>query len=1057
MPECCFRKTVLYAAVFLFILCPSILRADTGDAVPGPDWEKEQVWAEYNALFGNQGSLLWLVNGGDGPQGAPDTEPLMLSQPEAVLDAGTYISVENEQGAASWLNFDDNSQPVKIETNGYLRSVFTGQSTNWQTGAYGLSVMDFSSAQEQTEAPWENTIANNGAIYALATDLQGDQSQSEIPTQAAAIRMNTNFSVLENQVAGINRVVNEGILYAETNPAYFAWSIGAQIQNNNRGDDGGSPVSFNILENHGKIFGRAQGNEALVDGMYSYSRTRALDGGDAGAGSMMENTGLIWGDAVASEGKEDAWTTGMASELFVNTNSGGTASAISAFLNTGAVYARETGGDAEAHGIYSNIEADAFYGEQSGGGDVRAMFMAENSGALIAEASGAEGSATGIYLDMELTSDQGGNITASSTINNDGTIDAMADGLKRAIAYGMISETKADFGENGGFKASGSMTNSGKIRVRVNGNEQGWASGMLHAILDDVEIDYEHILKNSGTIDVQTQGDFCSASGIESYVEGSGPGLVRIENTGYIFVSTGTAEESYPTGIALFNNQETKIDVTNSGFIHVIAEGDAGNAGGIYASYGTGTIVNTGNMMISGASGAGIIIDDANVRISNPGNIYSINGARTLQIGYEDYQAGAVLDGDFRIVFIEDPDENNYAAPILVNSAGTLDLNGSNLIASASDNISWNKSYGIMENNGGTVKSEFGDLILGVAHPDVDAAWTGPDTGENAGVSFSYNPETNPMAQAAAATRQAAEASFGLVQNRISAQTAAGISGQPRSETDQAAFVRPFLNTANRSRDKGMGYDTATVGFMAGYEKYLSSSLMLGLHGGAGKMNLDFKGSGFKRNSQEVDLFSAGAHGIYLSGNWFVQAASSFYTARHDYKGATGMNLDLDEKDKYTSYGTQTILSTGYGLNFGKLAFIPEAGITHSWIRGQSHTTDTEIKQWNIRYSSYDDHVIKSVLGARIAGSWEIEGMKVTPGFGIRWEEALSDNDISISQAMAGAGKNRLSEDIDDTVVLTDLSLLLSKQNVNFEIRMTHEQNNDYSARGGSVKFTYLF
>lgn len=1049
------QKIALLALTIILLISPGMAGAEVNNSSSDPESEKQQIMAEYDALFGSQGSLLWLVNGEDGPAGAPDTEPLMLSQPEAVVDADTYISVENQQGALGWLNIFGNLQPVNIETNGYLRSVFTGP-TEYLQRAYGVAAMDFHMEFEQTDAPRENTIANNGVVYARAMEQPGDQSQEETITQAAAIRMYTGLAAPKNQAAAINRIVNEGTLYAETSAENLAWSLGAQIQSNNVGNAGGSPVSINAIENHGKIFGRARGNEAVVDGMHSYSRTRNRDGGDAGAGNMMENTGLIWADALAYVGEEDAWTTGMASELFVNTNSGGTASAIAAFSNSGKVYARETGGDAGAYGIYSRIEADAFYREESGGGDVRAMFMAENSGALLAEASGEDGLAAGIYSEMTLRSDQGGSIMAANTINNDGTIDTIANGLKMARAYGMISKIEADFGDNGDFEASGSMTNTGRIRAQATGNESGWSVGMGLMSYEDMELDYEHTMTNSGTIDVRAQGDFSAAYGIESYVEGSGPGLVNIENTRYIFASTGNGEESYATGIALFNTPETEIDVTNSGFIHVTAEGYAGDPAGIYVSYGTGTIVNTGNMMINGAYGAGIIIDDANVRISNPGNIYSINGARTLQIGYDDYQASAVLDGDFRILFSGNPNQDNYPAPILINSQGTLDLNGSDLIASAAEDITWNAVYGIIENNG-AVESSFGNLIPGVSNPNVDVAWAGGDRAQNAAVSFAYNPATSLMAQAAGATSQATAAAFGRIQNRMSAQTAATISGKIQTQTDQAVFVRPYINTADRSRDRGMGYDTATIGFMAGYEKHLSSSLMLGLHGGAGKMDLDFKGSGFERNSEEVDLFSAGAHGTYLRGNWFVQAASCLYTARHDYAGKTGMNLNLNEKDKYTSYGAQTALMTGYGLNLGKMAIIPEAGITHSWMHANSHHTRAEIAQWNTAYGSYDQHVVKSVLGGRLAGSWQLGDMTVTPGFGMHWQEALGDKDIAISQSMDGAGRIRLAEDIDDTTILTDLSLVLSKQNVDFEIRLLHEQNNDYSARGGAVKITYLF
>jgi hypothetical protein len=58
---------------------------------------------------------------------------------------------------------------------------------------------------------------------------------------------------------------------------------------------------------------------------------------------------------------------------------------------------------------------------------------------------------------------------------------------------------------------------------------------------------------------------------------------------------------------------------------------------------------------------------------------------------------------------------------------------------------------------------------------------------------------------------------------------------------------------------------------------------------------------------------------------------------------------------------------------------------------------------------------------------------------------------------MAGAGETKHSHDPDDTAVLSEIFLLLSRQNASLEVSFIHEKNNDYTGKGGAVKFRYLF
>jgi outer membrane autotransporter protein len=176
----------------------------------------------------------------------------------------------------------------------------------------------------------------------------------------------------------------------------------------------------------------------------------------------------------------------------------------------------------------------------------------------------------------------------------------------------------------------------------------------------------------------------------------------------------------------------------------------------------------------------------------------------------------------------------------------------------------------------------------------------------------------------------------------------------PRPNFKQAVFFKPYITYADKPADGGSGYDTSTFGFFAGYETVLSPSVLLGLHGGVGKMDIDFTGGRTNANSEDVDIYVLGAHGTYAYENWRVQAAATPFAARHDYRGRTGTDLNMAESDTYTSYGAQTAVTVGYGFDFGNVAILPEVGVAHSWIHGEGHTTDANAEIWQTRYGSYD-------------------------------------------------------------------------------------------------------
>jgi hypothetical protein len=1065
------RKTCLFAVVLFLIINSGSSFAHSVNLLSETDTQKKELRTQLIDLFGSEGSFQWLVNGSQGPAGAPKARPLYADKSPFVIDQQTYINFKNQNGGAVRLAPDNTNELISIENNGYLRCI-TENHQDFMSVVSGIDAAQFIDESIGLSPFYQKTAINNGIIYVDASA----ESQGEAETEAYSVGMKSGSGydgVVGNELALNSTCLNTNLIYSKSSSNDFAWSIGTMAQNYLTASGPGSIESIIALENSGNIFGEARGKEALVDGMYGLTEILSSGQADVIAQSFMKNTGIIYSDAHGHESLKDSWTTGMASQFFVASENGGNAFTISSAINSGTIFAEETGGDASAHGIFSEFETDATgkknmseQEEISGGGSALAIMTVENKENIYAAAQGKTATASAITSRMDMAASDDGGIVAGNMILNQGLLNAMAVGEDAAYSRGINGTIQTDLIGNGEIRTIRSIINEGDIKSSAEGGKEGMSAAMILNIFNDAEISGQTEIVNNGLIESRAQGDFSVAYGIQSSCQGPGNSNVNVLNTGTIH-ATASGNESFAGGIIIFNTQDGEIEIINQGIIHCLARADSANVFGIHATTAKGEINNTGTIVAVGKQAGAISVgENTDISVSNTGFIHTLGGARTLDVGYQQAPSPSrvTLKDNFRVVFSGNPETGDYYAPFLVNSLGTIDLNKSRLIVSADDDIAWNTEYKIIETKGGLIESEFQQLTADIANPSVKVAWAGTGYGQDAAVSFDFSPEQSLMPAAAFATRQAAEAGFGLIRNRMSAYAAFSILAADKSKVLQkpskqhhSVFVRPYLNTVDYPRKNNLGYETATVGFMAGYEKAISKSMIVGLHGGAGKMNLDFTGYGHENSSEKTDLFSMGAHGIYQKGNWHLKVSSSFYTARHDYKGKTGMNLDLAEKDKYTSLGTESALTAGYGIRLGKMAFIPEAGISHSWVRGQSHSTDTGLKQWNTRYGSYDEHVFKSILGAKLAGNFDLGEMTVTPAIGIRWEESLGSNEISVSRSMAGAGETKHSHDPDDTAVLSEISLLLSRQNASLEVSFIHEKNNDYTGKGGAVKFRYLF
>lgn len=969
----------------------------------------------------------------------------------SVSNTGTMvISASGDEAEATGIR---TGRTVGDVTNTYNITA-TAESDEDEAEAYGIRTYDTN-----------GNISNGGTISAMADVDTYDSYDSYTSIKANAYGIRAYDTVGD--------IGNTGNIYADAyTDAYASGSYASADSYANAfgiqagGYMNGTVSNTGLIQSYAESYSEASSSYSSDD--YTYSTADADAYGinvDDGMTGNIDNSATIWADSYA-------YGYGYAYDSYGNS-----------YVNT---YA-----ESQSYGIKAG---DNLTGNIINSGDIWAESYANSYASTYdyesysSSYANAEAKASGIEVDDFMTGD----------ISNAGYIWAEASAYAYAAEdYDGYSSSYAEasaFGINVDEGMVGNISNTGTIWAYANtgyssDDEEsyyGYSSASAFGI--NAESMYGEI-SNSGEIYAEAYNDdsYDSYGSAEAYgIVAGGADLIENTETGMISVTS----DYFGVGILAFDSDDEMM-----GFVE---NGDG---------YPWPSIVNNGSIYMDAYRGAGIAIGSGSWDVYNPGFIYTGigNDMRTLAVGMEEDYAAARLVDDFRIIFdgvpydMEGPSimamylpEDAYVPQILVGENGELYLNDATLVAQAGKNIVWNTPYRVIENHNEYYDEELGEWVadnsniygefaaLDNPNPNINVSWVDSDeTGADAEVIFSYDPQGSTPAAGMRLANLGAIQNSNLIQKRSFSQllaqhikkqqdTLLADSGTTASDAgflvarsgddlENAMFIRPYAKAIDRSTSGGMGYDGNLYGFVLGYERSLSPELTLGAHAGIGFGTLDFKGDGYDENDEDQTIYSLGIHAAYNPDAWHFDGSATFYMAEHEYDGKTGNFLEIDEDDDYTSYGAEAEAIAGYVIPSGNWAVMPYAGLGYSWINADSHSTDADDSDWDTEFDSVDEHIVRSILGAQLSADLMWGETKVVPSLGVRWEYALTDNDIEIEQSTLGSPSVTAEDDISRSSIIGDASIGLSKGALSFELGGTAEYNDDYDAYGGWLTLRYAF
>ncbi|MEN2994223.1 MAG: autotransporter outer membrane beta-barrel domain-containing protein, partial [Thermodesulfovibrio sp.] len=580
-------------------------------------------------------------------------------------------------------------------------------------------------------------------------------------------------------------------------------------------------------------------------------------------------------------------------------------------------------------------------------------------------------------------------------------------------------------------------------------------------------------IENNGTIESIVDGKGTSARNLNIL---AAPIYIYGFNDSYQLINKGTIKTTVKTDY--INNQTTleAYGIFASGrFEQSSLIPTINNEGTILVKVDTPSIQDTNAKIYM----AGIRINNGYVNLKNTGSIIlesTVPGikAHSLWIGKEPddlTNPTVTLIDKFAITFgtpgIEpstDNQTNLNQRPIYVEG-GTLNLNDAILVARGdSRNLKLNqKYYLIYKGEDGSVEDQWGGLERGYENTSINVSWAGEDYGENSAVMFTYEPAAgqtdtviSPVIGGTAGVQVTINNLIGMISfSSFSPFMIAQSESKPllfaSASLSDVSLRAPqytkgiwFVPVYTKTKAGDLGFDANSYGFSLGFGAKISENLYGGIFAGYLRNNLDFKTRGAKDEEQNIYLGGVGL--VYSPRPWYGRLLTYAYTADHEFIGRTGLNFDLTETADYKSRGYYAEVTSGY--IFGdKIKFAPELGISYGYYKTKSFKTNVPLNPSFERvYEPESLDVIKAIAGFNIQG-----GTERTQLFGgVRIEQALNDNDISVINYIPNQPKYKLEKSLADTTLVLNAGLKyeISKR-VNFEIGARADINGDYKAYTG--------
>jgi autotransporter-associated beta strand protein len=198
--------------------------------------------------------------------------------------------------------------------------------------------------------------------------------------------------------------------------------------------------------------------------------------------------------------------------------------------------------------------------------------------------------------------------------------------------------------------------------------------------------------------------------------------------------------------------------------------------------------------------------------------------------------------------------------------------------------------------------------------------------------------------------------------------------------------------TSVGSTNNASGYDFTTAGVTLGADYRVNENFAIGITGGYANTNAGLVNQG----GINANSGNGGVYATVFGGGFYADALvgagyNSYDTTRggllgNAYGSADGWQLD-------------TLINGGYDFHHGDWTFGPVASVAYTQV-ALNHFTETGSLA-PLAYPSQSQDSLRTNLGAKIAFTATVKGIKITPMVKVTWQHEYLDSTQSIGAALA--------------------------------------------------------
>jgi uncharacterized protein with beta-barrel porin domain len=264
--------------------------------------------------------------------------------------------------------------------------------------------------------------------------------------------------------------------------------------------------------------------------------------------------------------------------------------------------------------------------------------------------------------------------------------------------------------------------------------------------------------------------------------------------------------------------------------------------------------------------------------------------------------------------------------------------------------------------------------------------------------------------------------------------------------------------SGRRADDVSSRYDYNTAGVIAGFDKKITPSFLVGASAGYSYTKADLKDLS---EDARISSYQGSLYGIYTKGPWYVSGIGSY--AFNTYDTSRDMAFGTVSRSASASYNSH--LFAGYFEGGYKLAttyadIIPFAAFQATYLARQSFSEDgAGVLSLDADKENTASYITS--LGIRLRKEYAIPAGTLTPEVRVRWDHELSNDNHSLRASFAGYPQTAFTVNADrpdrDRLAAGIGINLKMKENIYLNLSYDGYFSHDTTQHSGMFGFQYKF